>query len=92
MIIDILFKEPRGIAPSQWKDPWKGEPLASRRPYLKTLLSLSSTCVWFRDLFAPRLFDWLVLRNTVKSAVSLQAIAKGKFAACVEFVDYVCRS
>ena len=90
MIIDILFKESSDITPSQWKDPWKGQPLASKRPYLKTLLSLSSTCIWFRDLLAPRLFDWLVLQNTVKSAVSFQAIAKGKFADCVEFVDYVC--
>jgi hypothetical protein len=63
---------------------------AKEIPYLRDLISLSSTCSVFRSILAPRVFKRITLHNTAKSALAVQAIGQGKFAACVKELQYIC--
>ncbi|KAL2820260.1 hypothetical protein BDW59DRAFT_150950 [Aspergillus cavernicola] len=56
---------------------------------LHVLIHLSSTCKWLRGLLVPRIFESLYLKNTVKSALSIQAIAHGNHSACVKNLHYI---
>ncbi|KAL2819100.1 hypothetical protein BJX63DRAFT_27764, partial [Aspergillus granulosus] len=66
------------------------ENLAKKTPYLRDLVSLSSTSSWFRAMLAPRIFKTIYLHNTAKSALAVQAIGQGKSSGCVKELQYVC--
>ncbi|KAK6811772.1 hypothetical protein RU639_012328 [Aspergillus parasiticus] len=95
IVLDLLREE---VDPNDYEeeeeeeDPgsaWKPKSVARRLPYLPDLISLSSTCTWFRDMLAPSIFVNLELNNTVKSARSITAIGKGRHAACVKTLRYI---
>lgn len=67
---------------------WKPKSLAALTPHLSDLISLSSTCSYFRDLLGPRIFKSLYLQNSAKSARSVQAVAAGRFSGCVSELRY----
>lgn len=68
---------------------WEPIPVKRRFRWLDDLLKLSSTCKRFRDLLAPRIFQVVYLHNTVESALSIRAIAEGRYAGCVKELCYV---
>lgn len=57
-------------------------------PGIRELIALSSTCSYYRNLLAPRLFGTLFLSNSESSAGSLQIIAKGSYATQVREIRY----
>ncbi|KAB8252508.1 hypothetical protein BDV35DRAFT_335374 [Aspergillus flavus] len=95
IVLDLLREE---VDPDDYEDDeeeedpdsaWKPKNVARRQPYLPDLISLSSTCTWFRVVLAPIIFANLELNNTAKSARSITAIGKGRHAACVKTLRYI---
>ncbi|KAL4982008.1 hypothetical protein BDW68DRAFT_66877 [Aspergillus falconensis] len=90
IIIDILYESPLNQADRDDETDSQGPPkLAKIYPNLHDLIDLSSTCKWMRDSIAPRILGTVHLYNTTKSALSLQAIARGKHSHCVRKIHYV---
>ncbi|CEL08938.1 hypothetical protein ASPCAL12083 [Aspergillus calidoustus] len=90
IIIAILCDVP---APEKVDDGERNkapQSFAKEIPYLRDLIGLSSTCSEFRSILAPRIFKRITLHNTAKSALAVQAIGQGKFAACVKELQYIC--
>ncbi|KAE8138534.1 hypothetical protein BDV38DRAFT_281843 [Aspergillus pseudotamarii] len=82
MIIDILCD-------AEEEDHDEGRSRAKCSLYLRDLINLSSTCAWFRNLLAPRIFAVVYLNNTAKSALSIKAIADGNFSGCIKELHYI---
>jgi hypothetical protein len=55
------------------------------------LLNLSCTCHPFRQVLVPEIFKSIILRNTKKSAASVQAIAESGYAHHVKELHYQCK-
>ncbi|KAL3477204.1 hypothetical protein BJX99DRAFT_226529 [Aspergillus californicus] len=90
IIISILHPEHCGENEGDKSpDYWKAKEPSKHPPDLGDLLSLSSTCTYFRDLLGPRIFETLYLRNTRKSALSVQAVADGRFSVCVKVLRFI---
>ncbi|KAL4885286.1 hypothetical protein BJY04DRAFT_214620 [Aspergillus karnatakaensis] len=68
---------------------WRPNTIAQELPHLKDLISLSCACKWLRHLLAPRVFKKLYLRNTARSALSVQALAKESHAEFVKELHYM---
>ncbi|KAI9791332.1 MAG: hypothetical protein M1833_001557 [Piccolia ochrophora] len=60
-----------------------------RREPFKTLINLSCTCSFYRSRLAPELFGSISLRNSTKSGLSVQALAKSSHCnlVAVLFLD-----
>lgn len=82
-----LSSSPEGN-PDEAAEYWKPKSLAALTPHLSDLISLSSTCTYFRDLLGPRIFKSIYMQNTEKSARSVQAVATGKFSGYVRELRY----
>ncbi|KAL4993505.1 hypothetical protein BDV10DRAFT_198256 [Aspergillus recurvatus] len=90
IIIEILCEPPRSQADHDDEaDSQEPPKLAKIYPNLHDLIGLSSTCRWMRDSIAPRILGTVHLYNNAKSALSLQAIARGKHSQCVRKIQYV---
>ncbi|KAL4866232.1 hypothetical protein BDV12DRAFT_199424 [Aspergillus spectabilis] len=92
ILIDILSHPPPADDSDyeeNYDDRWRPKKLDKVVPYLRDLINLSSSCKWLRDLLAPRIFGSLYLYNTAKSALSIQAIAKGKHSGYVQSLHYI---
>lgn len=90
MVVDHLQQQAKR-PPEDYSNryDWKREVLKERTPYLRDQISLSSTSSWFRNLLAPRLFAFVILQNTTKSALSIEAIARGKWSSYVKELRYI---
>ncbi|KAL4880762.1 hypothetical protein BJY04DRAFT_218919 [Aspergillus karnatakaensis] len=89
IITALLDEESHRDSDDESPEVWRPEKLSKLFPYLRDLISLSSTCNRLRDILTPRIFNTLYLQNTPKSVRSLQAIAKGKHLRCVKNLHYV---
>ncbi|KAF9888040.1 hypothetical protein FE257_009304 [Aspergillus nanangensis] len=89
MVAEILHHRTKLPSNEYESGDWKREALSEYFPNLRDLVNLSSTCSWFRNLLAPRIFAFVVLRNTTKSALSIEAVSKGNWASCVKELRYI---
>ena len=78
----------KGPYEEQRRGRQRGKPLEKALPRICDLIALSSTCSFFRQLLAPKIFHTVFLSNSEKSAKSLQAIAAGSHRSYVKVLRY----